>query len=294
MTTRAQLKTKPHIIHTTPTDRACEQRPQTTQSTTLPIDTIICGDALDVLKTLPSNSIDMVVTSPPYDDLRTYHGYTLDLHRIGQQLHRVLKFGGVVVMVIQDQTKRGAKTLTSFRTIVDWCDEIGFRLFETLIYQKKQSLPGPAWNKRFRVDHEYMPIFVKGLRPAHFDKRHLAVPCKLAGQRNRSGQRTRDGKVVCSGTGTIIAPTKCRGTIWPYANATFSNDLKRQHPATFSDLIPQDFIACFCPENGTILDPFVGSGTTAVAAQRLGRRYIGIDISQAYCDIARARLEADI
>ncbi len=261
--------------------------------TPIPIDTIICGNAAEVLKTLPANSIDLVVTSPPYDNLRMYHGFTLDLHQTGKQLYRVLKHGGVVVMVIQDQTKRGAKSLTSFRTIVDWC-ATGFQLFETIIYQKKHSAPGCAWNKRFRVDHEYMPVFVKGMRPAYFDKRHLAIPCKNAGQRNRpSKQRLSDGTVKSSKRVSITAPTKCRGTIWPYANVTTHNDLKRQHPATFSDQLAHDFIGCFCPEGGVVIDPFVGSGTTAVAAKKLGRHYIGIDISQEYCHIARARLAVE-
>lgn len=255
----------------------------------LPLDSIINANAVDVLKTLPARSVDLVVTSPPYDKLRHYHGFTLDLLQIGQQLFRILKPGGVVVMVIQDQTQRGAKTLTSFRTIVNWCDN-GFRLFETLIYQKKQSIPGLGWNRRFRVDHEYMPIFIKGARPAYFDKHHLIVPCKSAGRRNRSAQRLADGTVKQAKHISIIADTKCRGTIWPYSNVTARNILKRQHPATFSDQLAHDFIRCFCPEDGVVLDPFVGSGTTAVAAKKLKRHYIGIDISAEYCGIARKRI----
>lgn len=253
-------------------------------------DAILHGDSVDVLKKLPDNCIDMVVTSPPYDALRNYHGFTLDLHRIGKQLHRVLRYGGVVVMVIQDQTRAGAKTLTSFRTIVDWCDNAGFRLFESLVYQKRNSLPGRCWDQRFRVDHEYMPIFVKGQRPAYFDKRHLAVSCKTAGTRSRMKQRLVDGSTRDNGKEYIIAPTKCRGTIWPYANATSSNDLKRQHPATFSDELAADFIKCFCPKGGLVLDPFVGSGTVPVAATKLRRHFIGIDISEEYCAIAEARI----
>lgn len=256
-------------------------------------DAIICGDAVSVLKTLPDNSVDLVLTSPPYDNLRHYHGFTLDLHRIGKQLHRVLSYGGVVVMVIQDQTLKGAKSLTSFRTIVDWCDNAGLRLFETLIYQKKQSLPGCVWDKRFRVDHEYMPIFVKGRRPAYFDKKHLAVPCKRPGIKTRPAQRLVDGTVKQSRRTYTIAPTKCRGTIWPYSNATAHNNLKRRHPATFSDQLASDFIKCFCPPGGLVLDPFVGSGTTAVAAKNAERRFIGIDISREYCELARARVEAE-
>lgn len=272
--------------------------PKTSSPSPAPVnhltDTILCGDAANVLKRLPDNSVDLVVTSPPYDALRNYHGFTLDLHRIGKQLHRVLRYGGVVVMVIQDQTKAGTKTLTSFRTIVDWCDNAGFRLFESLVYQKKHALPGPCWDRRFRVDHEYMPIFVKGQRPAYFDKRHLAVSCKTAGTRHRMKQRSVGGSTGDYGKEYIVAPTKCRGTIWPYANTTSSNDLKRQHPATFSDQLAADFIECFCPKDGIVLDPFVGSGTVPVAAKKLQRHFIGVDISEEYCAIAEARVLKEI
>ena len=91
---------------------------------------IITSDNIEYLKILPDECIDMVVTSPPYDELRDYNGYKLDLHGLGKQLLRVLKSGGICVMVIQDSTKDFAKSLTSFRTIIDWCDNIGFRLFE--------------------------------------------------------------------------------------------------------------------------------------------------------------------
>ncbi len=254
---------------------------------------IICGEAVTVLNSLPSSCIDLVVTSPPYDDLRCYNGFTLNLHRVGQQLYRVLKPGGLVAMVMQDQTKKGAKTLTTFRTIVDWCTRLDFRLFETVIYQKKHSLPGPNWDRRFRVDHEYIPLFLKGQRPAYFDKRHLAVKCKCAGQTYRPSQRLRDGSFKRSRRPSIIPATKCRGTIWPYANTTTHNKLKKRHPATFSDQIPSDLIACFSPKGGLVLDPFVGSGTTAIAAKKLERRYIGIDVSAEYCRLARERLAAE-
>lgn len=265
---------------------------QSKQHPIVPTDHILCGEASQVLKTLPSNSIDLVVTSPPYDNLRQFHGYTLDLHRIGQQLHRVLRYGGVAVMVIQDQTKHGAKSLTSFRTIINWCDNAGFRLFETIIYQKKHPLPG-AWRGRYRVDHEYMPIFVKGHRPAYFDKRHLAVSCIGAGSKRRISQRQYDGSMKRAEEAYTIQPTKCRGTIWSFSNTTVHNKLKRQHPATFSDQLAADFIRCFCPEGGVVLDPFLGSGTTAVSAKKLGRHYLGIELSSEYCEIARQRLSQE-
>ena len=250
---------------------------------------IICGDAADVLSNFDDNIIDLIITSPPYDNLRDYKGYELDLHAIGLQLHRVLKPGGIVAMVIQDQTKNFGKSLTSFRTIIDWCDNIGFKLFECVIY-RKYGAEGAWWNKRFRVDHEYMPIFLKGDRPAFFNKEQLKIPSKHGGKTmTGGGTRLTNGKRI--DTKPIkINLKKCRGTIWEYMTAGDGTRLKHNHPATFPDKLPADFINCFCPPNGIVLDPMCGSGTTLVSAAELGVRYCGIDISPEYCDLSKERL----
>jgi len=253
------------------------------------INKIFCSDCVKGMKELPSNSIDLVVTSPPYDNIRNYNGYSYNLHNTGIEILRILKDGGIAAMVIQDQTKNFAKSLTSFRTIVDWVDNIGFRLFETVIY-RKHGTEGAWWKTRFRVDHEYMPIFLKGKRPQYFNKEPLKIPSKHGGKvMTGSGNRKTDGtttKVITR----RINKMKCRGTVWNYLNAGDKNQLKRKHPAVFPDQIPMDFIQCFCPPNGIVLDPFIGSGSTAVAAKKLGRNYIGYDISEEYCQLAESRL----
>jgi site-specific DNA-methyltransferase (adenine-specific) len=259
---------------------------------TLPHNKIICGDALEVLKTFPSNSVDIVVTSPPYDGIRDYKGFSLNLHDIGGEIHRVLKDGGVAVMVIQDQTKNFGKSLTSFRTILDWCDSFGFKLFETVLY-KKYGAEGAWWNKRFRVDHEYIPIFLKGERPQYFNKEHLKIPSKHAGKTMTGGGTRLTNGVRIATRAITINPTKCRGTVWEYLTAGDGSRLKHKHPATFPNQLPYDFISCFAPEGGVVLDPFVGSGTTTVAAKNLGYKYIGIDIAREYCDIAEARMKEE-
>ena len=258
----------------------------------LPTDKIICGDATEVMRKFPSHSVDIIVTSPPYDAVRDYKGFSLDLHSAGKEIFRVLKEGGVAVMVIQDQTKNFGKSLTSFRTIIDWCDSFGFKLFETLIY-RKYGAEGAWWNKRFRVDHEYIPIFLKGERPQHFDKEHLKIPSKHGGK-TMTGGGTRLTNGVRIATRSIkINLTKCRGTIWEYLTAGDGSRLKHQHPATFPNQLPYDFIRCFTPKNGIVLDPFVGSGTTIVAAKNLGYKYIGIDTAPDYCAIAEKRLKEE-
>jgi len=256
------------------------------------LNTIQCMDCVEGMKKLPDNSIDLVVTSPPYDGIREYNGFSYDLHATGKEIFRILKDGGVAVMIIQDQTKNFGKTLTSFKTIVDWCDNIGFKLFECVIY-RKYGAEGAWWNKRFRVDHEYMPIFLKGERPQYFNKEPLKIPSKWGGKTLTGGAtRLTNGKTL-KARPIKINLLKCRGTIWDYLMAGDKNPLKSEHPATFPNQIPIDFIQCFCPPKGIVLDPFMGSGTTAVAAVQLDRRFIGFDISEEYCKLANKRLEVE-
>ncbi len=254
---------------------------------------IYCGDCVELMKLIPSNTIDIVVTSPPYDKIRDYKGnLQFDLHKTGEQIFRVLKEGGIAVVVIQDQTQNFGKSLTSFKTIIDWCDNIGFKLFETVIY-RKYGPEGAWWTKRFRVDHEYMPIFLKGEKPNYFNKEPLKVPSKHGGKvMTGSGARKTNGETQDTVTRPINM-TKCRGTIWDYLMAGDKNPLKRKHPAVFPDKIPFDFIQCFCPENGIVLDPFAGSGSTLVMAKKLDRKFIGFDIELEYCNLTKERLKKE-
>ena len=257
------------------------------------VNKIICEDNITYLKTLPDECIDFVITSPPYDALRDYNGYKLDLHGLGVELLRVLKDGGICVMVIQDSTRDFAKSLTSFRTIVDWCDNIGFRLFECNIYNR-QGTEGAWWKKRFRVDHEYMPIFLKGKRPQYFDKENIKIPSKHGGKvMTGANIRTKNGQ---TGSRKVkINPTKCPGTVMSFGNTCGGESkLKSKPPAVFPNMLAYDMIECFCPKDGIVIDPFNGSGTTTLAAKCLGRKYIGIDVSEEYNQIARERLETEI
>ena len=254
---------------------------------------IYCGDCVTLMKYLPDSCVDLVVTSPPYDQIRDYKGnLSFDLHSTGQEIFRVLKEGAIAVMVIQDQTKNFGKTLTSFKTIIDWCDEIGFKLFETVIY-RKNGPEGAWWTQRFRVDHEYMPIFLKGEKPNYFNKEPLKIPSKHGGKvMTGSGARRTNGETQKTVTRPINF-TKCRGTVWDYLMAGDKNPLKRKHPAVFPDKIPFDFIQCFCPVGGIVLDPFSGCGSTLVMSKKLNRNFIGFDIIEEYCDLAKERLRIE-
>jgi site-specific DNA-methyltransferase (adenine-specific) len=253
-------------------------------------DRIIKADCVKALKVFPDEAVDLVVFSPPYDTIRDYKkNWQLDFHSLGVELYRVVKEGGVCCVVIGDGTKKFAKSLTTARLTIDWCDEIGWKLFENVIY-KRDGNPGAWWTQRFRVDHEYILIFFKGSRPKTFDKSHLMIPSKHAGKTYAGTDRLTNG-----GFKKIeprqVNPFKCRGTVWNYSTSNSEgNRLKLKHPATFPDKLAEDLILCFSKAGDVVLDPMCGSGTTCVMAMQTNRSYVGIDVSAEYCKIARRRL----
>lgn len=256
--------------------------------------TIINADCLEALQTFPDCSIDLTVFSPPYDGIRDYSGeWSLDYHALGEQLLRVTTDGGIAAVVIGDGTKNFAKSLTTFRWAVDWVDRVGWRLFECCIYARHGN-PGAWWKQRFRVDHEYILLFLKGPRPRHFNKQPLMVPSKHAGRVYSGTDRLTSGGFKKIETKSVN-DAKCRGTIWNYATSNAErNKTKLQHPATYPDKLAEDLIRCFSAENDLILDPMSGSGTTLIAAANSNRRYIGIEINPEYCDIIRTRLRTEV
>ncbi|MHB8644852.1 MAG: DNA-methyltransferase [Thermomicrobiales bacterium] len=254
---------------------------------------IITADALQILPQLAENSVDLALFSPPYDEVRDYRGeWTFDFRRLGSDLFRVMKDGGVCAVVVGDGTKDFAKSLTTFRLAVSWCDVVGWKLFECCIYQRHGN-PGAWWTKRFRVDHEYILIFFKGKRPKTFSKEHLMVRSKHAGKIYTGTDRLTNGGFKAI-TPKPVNEMKCRGTIWQYATSNSEgNRLKLKHPATFPDQLAEDIIRCFTEPGDLVLDPMCGSGTTCVAARQQQRRYIGIDVSPEYCEIARERIRRE-
>lgn len=254
---------------------------------------LILGKSEDKLTEISDSSVDLIVTSPPYDSIRDYNGYSLDLNEIGKQCYRVMKDGSILAMVIADGTKNFGKSITVARTIVSYVDMIGFKLFEDVIYHR-HGRPGAWWNKRFRVDHEHILLFLKGDRPKHFDKEPLKIDAIHAGESWHITQRLTSGKLIPIDT-EVQKPKKCRGTVWFYnTSSTERNKIKMKHPATFPDKLAEDLIACFSSIGDTVLDPFMGSGTTIRMAEKLGRNSIGIDISDTYVDLAREILRENV
>jgi site-specific DNA-methyltransferase (adenine-specific) len=266
----------------------------------LELNKIYCMDNILGMKKIEDNSIDLVITSPPYDKIRDYSGFLLDLHNVGVEISRILKDGGICVMVIQDGTEDGRKSGTSFRTIIDWDTNTDLDLFETCIYYRSGT-PGAWWSKRFRVDHEFIPIFIKGKRPQYFNKDHMKEETKpeFGKVKKGLGNRNTDGSTIYDKSKTYYLPDmKDQGTVIHYKNSSRETPksseigkIKLQHPATFPDKLAEDFIKCFTTEGMTVLDPFMGSGTVAAMAKLNNRNFIGFDTSQDYCDIADKRLE---
>ncbi len=254
---------------------------------------ILTGDCVDVLAQLDRESVHLTVFSPPYDNIRDYaKNWNLDYQKLGNELYDVTADGGICAVVIGDGTKNFAKSLTTFRWAIDWVDNSGWRLFECCIYSRHGN-PGAWWSKRFRVDHEYILIFLKGKRPRHFNKVPLMVPSKHAGKMYSGTDRLTSGgfKKIES---KAVNDAKCRGTIWDYATSnTEGNRLKSEHPATYPDKLAEDLVLCFSDTGDLVLDPMCGSGTTCVVAAKNHRSTIGIEINPEYVEIAEKRLQKE-
>ena len=253
------------------------------------VNKIIQGDCLKVMKTLPSKSIDMVLTSPPYDNLRHYKEYTFNFQEIAKEIYRVTKDGGVVVWVVGDATIKGSETGTSFKQAL-YFKEIGFNLHDTMIY-KKNALSFPETN-RYYPCFEYMFVLSKG-KPKTTnllkDRKN-----KTKGNKVTSTYRQKDGsltKAVCYGN--ITQNFGIRFNIWEFDigyGKTSTDKISFKHPATFPEKLAEDHILSWSNEGDIILDPMAGSGTTLKMAKKNNRNYIGIEISPEYIKICEARI----
>jgi site-specific DNA-methyltransferase (adenine-specific) len=239
----------------------------------LELDKVYCGNCADLLSKIDDESIHMVLTSPPYDDLKDYEGYVFDFESIADELYRVLKPGGVVVWIVGDAVIDGSETGTSFRQALYFKD-IGFNIHDTMIYEKNSStFPAKRDGDRYTQIFEYMFVFSKG-RPK----------CNLLCDKvNKwAGHTSFDGKIP------PVPEYSPRTNIWKYA--TSFND-KNDHPAVFPEDLARDHIKSWSSQEDVILDPMCGSGTTVKIAYEINRKYIGMEISKKYCDIIQSRIE---
>jgi len=253
----------------------------------LELDKIHCGDNCDLLGQLPRECIDLVVTSPPYDDLRTYGGHSWDFFGVAWQLKRVLKPGGVIVWVVADATKDGSESGSSMRQCLHF-QQLGLKIHDTMIYRK--SNPIPLTHNRYEQEWEYAFVLSLG-KPKTWNP--ILKKNKTAGKAvNWSTRAVEDGAARrCRDETTIANETGYIGNIWEYPVGV---DALGDHPAPFPEKLAKDHIISWSNVGDVVLDPFSGSGTTAKAAKELGRRFLGLEINPEYCAIAERRIAQQV
>lgn len=243
------------------------------------LDAVHCMDNCKGMMLLPDESIDLVVTSPPYDDLRTYGGHSWDFYGVAWNLARVLKPGGVIVWNVADQTKDGSETGTSMRQALHF-QRLGLNLHDTMIYASDKP---PLTHNRYEQAWEYVFILSKGKPEAWNPIKRDAIHAGKA--RSGSFIKAADEGYTPANSQKPTATETLINNIWWYATGNEKNG----HPAPFPERMAADHIQSWSNKGGIVLDPFMGSGTTAKAAQELGRHYIGFEINPEYVEICQRR-----
>lgn len=253
------------------------------------------ANCLDILSEMPDKSIDLVITSPPYDYLRSYDINIYELwnfnmfEKIAIELTRVLKYGGVIVWVVNDATINGSETGTSFKQALYFKEICGLNLHDTMIYAKND--PVPSNQNRYGQQFEYMFIFSKG-KPKTFNP--IKITCKYVGAQKNGTFRSFNG--ILRKKTFKVKENKIKYNIWFYDvgyNKSSTDKIAFHHPAIFPEQLAYDHIISWSNEADIVLDIFLGSGTTAKQCEILKRKWIGIEISEKYCEIAKQRVETE-
>ena len=245
---------------------------------------------ITTMRKMPSECIDLVITSPPYDDMRSYEGDKLtEFDKIAQSLYRVVKDGGVVVWVVGDQTIKGNETGSSFKQALRF-KEVGFNLFDTMIYAKPPR-GAVGNNKTYWQTFEYMFVLSKG------QPKTINLICDRENKDSRKGdngtKRLHNGELKQLKRGGYAKKGR-RTNIWQYhigKGHSSSDAIAHQHPAIFPEKLARDHIKSWSKKNDVVYDPFMGSGTTAKMAELEERKWIGSEISKKYCKISAERLK---
>ena len=252
------------------------------------INKIYNENCLDTMARMPDNFVDLVVTSPPYDNLRNYNGYSFDFESIAKELFRVTKIGGVVVWVVEDATLNGSESGTSFKQAL-YFKEIGFNLFDTMIYSKPPR-GAVGNNNTYWQSFEYMFVLSKG------------KPKTINLLKDRMNKEARNGD---TGTKRLVNGDLLhlkrggydkygrRTNIWEYnigKGHSTKDSIAHEHPAIFPEKLAHDHIYTWSNEGDLVYDPFMGSGTTAKMALINKRNWIGSEMSAEYCEIANERI----
>jgi site-specific DNA-methyltransferase (adenine-specific) len=261
------------------------------------------GNSVELMKQIDDNTIDLTITSPPYDSLRSYNGkinkevkfdehFSFPFIDMATELYRITKDGGLVVWVVGDSVVNGGESGNSFRQVLKF-QEIGFKIYDTMIYQKN----GAAYHEVSRYDQifEYMFVLLKGDRPKTVniikDKKNRWGGSKTFGT---PSTRQKDGSIKKMKEGFTVSEYGSRYNIWYIVNGKgFGGDkLSYSHPASFPESLAEDHVLSWSKPGDIVFDPMIGSGTTAKMAKMNGRNYIGFDIIEEYVKIAQTRLDS--
>lgn len=277
--------------------------------------TIQHGDARYVLKKMPAESVDCIITSPPYYRQRNYSApmqiggecspaeYVANLGKVFRECQRVLTPNGTFWLNLGDKYLNGDLLGMPWRVALSLKDD-GWILRSDIIWQKSNAMPSSV-KSRPTIDHEYIFLFVKNQR-YYYDADAIREPhitfspqSKMKGGRNHFGKKNgtpENGKNQGNSNlhdgrwdQAFHPKGRNRRTVWQIPLSKF----RGVHFAVFPEKLVEICIAAGCPKGGLVLDPFVGSGTTAVVAQRTGRKYVGIEISRDYCDLSSNRLRQE-
>ena len=238
-------------------------------------------NCLDTMAKMPDNFIDLTVTSPPYDNLRTYNGYSFDFEAVAKELFRVTKKGGVVVWVVSDATIKVSETGTSFRQAL-FFKECGFLLYDTMIWLKP-SPQAPTEGRYYDV-FEYMFVFSKG-KPKTLNLLKDRENKSAGAVSNKETRSCREDRKV-KNEKRVVAEFSRRFNVWELSRGRN----KTSHPAVFPEKLAHDHIISWSNEGDLVYDPFMGSGTTAKMAIVNKRNWIGSEISEEYCQIIERRI----
>tara|TARA_R110001606_G_scaffold48650_1_gene123394 strand:+ start:55 stop:951 length:897 start_codon:yes stop_codon:yes gene_type:complete len=259
-------------------------------------------NCLDTMKLMPDNFIDLTVTSPPYDDLRKYKGFTLPKKEIAKELFRVTKEGGVVVWVVNDKTKNYCESLTSFKTAILFVEEAGFNLHDTMIYKRTCAFPDVV---RYYQDFEYMFVFAKG-KPKTFNplkqlkskgtlKRHKNKDPSKGGERQINGDlKQQNEKAYNRKIESNKKDYRIKSNVWEFQRGNMKSTKDKiafKHPAIFPEQLANDHIISWSNEGDLVYDCFMGSGTTAKMAIINNRNWLGSEMSSEYCEIIEERIK---
>ncbi len=249
------------------------------------INNVFHTDCLLGMQKIPDNSIDLIITSPPYDDLREYNGYVFNFEEIAKDIYRITKEGGVVVWVVGDKTKKGNRSLTSFKQSI-FFQSLGFNVHDVMIYKKKNTpfMRSNAYTNCF----EFMFIFSKG-SPNTFNP--LKTKTVRQGKEKLVSNKKADG--VNNKVWAELNPEKTLTNIWEYAvglGGSTNDKIAFQHTAIFPEKLASDHILSWTNEGDIVFDPMCGSGTTCKMAMLHKRNFIGFDISEDYINITKERI----